>query len=207
MLYGSPPPRSARSSGVLGLAEHLSGRKASSVSVDGVLVDMDRVDLPISDGPPPQTPLTKKAKVSGGGLADMGQQAVSQLGSVPTSDPLCFRSLSPVFSPITGIGWSHLSSIPDTPSPLRKTIQGTTDPLISPQSDHEQNTNIYGPDPLSQCPPTPWFEHPAEDEEGVYPLIYPTADSCHFLIVQVGEGIAILQVRASSCWLAPVLTS
>ena len=72
--------------------------------------------------------LTKKAKASGGGLADMGQQA---LGSVPTSDPLCLRPLSPVLSPITGIGLSqvifvsvrtikrhhhHLSSMTDTPS-------------------------------------------------------------------------------------------
>jgi hypothetical protein len=107
---------------------------------------MDSIDLPFSDGRPPQTPLTKKTKLSGGGLADMGQQAVSHLGSVPTSDPLCLRSLSPVFSPITEIGWSQLSSIPDTPSPLRKTIQGITDPLISPQPDHEQNTNIYDHD-------------------------------------------------------------
>jgi hypothetical protein len=147
-LYGSPPPRRAGSSGVLDLASQLSGRKASSVRVDGALVDMDIGDLPFPDGPPPQTPLTKKAKASGGGLAggglaDMGQQA---LGSVPTSDPLCLRSLSLVLSPITGIGLSQVSSMPDTPSPLRQTLQGTSDVLISSQPDYEQNTDFYGQD-------------------------------------------------------------
>jgi hypothetical protein len=142
LLYGSPPPRRAGSSGVLNLASQLSGRKTSSVRVDGALVDMDIGDLPFPDGPPPQTPLTKKAKASGGGLADMGQQA---LGSVPTSDPLCLRSLSPVLSPITGIGLSQVSSMPDTPSPLRQTLRGTSDVLISSQPEYEQNTDLLWP--------------------------------------------------------------
>jgi hypothetical protein len=71
-----------------------------------------------------------------------GQQSVSQLGSVPLSDPDRLQSLSPVLSPITGIGFSQLSSIPDTPSPLRQTTMGTSDTGMSSQSDYETNTII-----------------------------------------------------------------
>ena len=52
-------------SGFLALAERLSGRQTSSVCVNGMLVDMERVKMPLPDGPPPQTPLTKRAKLSG----------------------------------------------------------------------------------------------------------------------------------------------
>lgn len=153
-LYGSPPGSSAVPSGFLALAERLSGHQASSVCVNGVLVNMnmERVKMPLPDGPPPQTPLTKRAKLSGQIAAQMdrqqqGQQSVSQLGSVPMSDPPdLHQSLSPVLSPITGIGFSQLSSIPDTPSPLRQATMGTIDTVISSQSDYETNTIIQDPD-------------------------------------------------------------
>jgi hypothetical protein len=133
-LYASPPGRSPVPSG------------------NGMLVDMERVKMPLPDGPPPQTPLTKRAKLSGQIAAQMdrqqqGQQSVSQLGSVPMSDPPdLLQSLSPVLSPITGIGFSQLSSIPDTPSPLRQATMGTIDTVISSQSDYETNTIIQDPD-------------------------------------------------------------
>ena len=139
-------------SGFLALAERLSGRQTSSVCVNGMLVDMERVKMPLPDGPPPQTPLTKRAKLTGQIAAQMerqqqGQQSVSQLGSVPMSDPPdLHQSLSPVLSPITGIGFSQLSSIPDTPSPLRQATMGTIDTVISSQSDYETNTIIQDPD-------------------------------------------------------------
>ena len=153
-LYGSPPGSSAVPSGFLALAERLSGHQASSVCVNGVLVNMnmERVKMPLPDAPPPQTPLTKRAKVCGQIAAQMerqqqGQQSVSQLGSVPMSDPPdLHQSLSPVLSPITGIGFSQLSSIPDTPSPLRQATMGTIDTVISSQSDYETNTIIQDPD-------------------------------------------------------------
>ena len=141
------------SSGFLALAERLSGRQASSVCVNGMLVDMERVKMPLPDGPPPQTPLTKRAKLSGQIAAQMdrqqqGQQSVSQLGSVPMSDPPDrLQSSSPVLSPITGIGVSQLSSIPDTPSPLRQGTMDTRDTVISSQSDYETNTIIQDEDP------------------------------------------------------------
>ena len=147
-LYGSPPGSSAVPSGFLALAERLSGHQASSVCVNGVLVNMnmERVKMPLTDAPPPQTPLTKRAKVCGQIAAQMerqqqGQQSVSQLGSVPMSDPPDrLQSSSPVLSPITGIGFSQLSSIPGTPSPLRNAAlrqgtMGTRDTVISSQSD------------------------------------------------------------------------
>ena len=140
-------------SGFLALAERLSGRQTSCVCVNGMLVDMERVKMPLPDGPPPQTPLTKRAKLSGQIAAQMerqqqGQQSVSQLGSVPMSDPPdLHQSLSPVLSPITGIGFSQLSSIPDTPSPLRQATMGTIDTVISSQSDYETNTIIQDEDP------------------------------------------------------------
>ena len=144
-LYGSPPassPVAPVPSCFLGLAERLSGHEASSVRVNGMLVRMERVKIPLQDGPPPQTPLTKRAKLSGHFAVQMdrqeqGQQSVSQLGSFPMSDaPDVLPSLSPVLSPITGIGFSQLSSIPDSPSPLRQATMGTIDTVISSQSDY-----------------------------------------------------------------------
>ncbi len=120
----------------LALAERLSGRQTSSLCVNGMLVDMERVKMPLPDGPPPQTPLTKRAKLSGQIAAQMerqqqGQQSVSQLGSVPMSDPPDrLQSSSPVLSPITGIGVSQFSSIPDTPSPLRQATAANPAPRV-----------------------------------------------------------------------------
>jgi hypothetical protein len=115
-----------------------------------MLVDMERVKVPLPDGPPPQTPLTKKVKLSWQITVQMdrqqqGQLSVSQLGSVPMSDTDQFKSFSPVLSPITGIGFSQLSSIPDTASPLRQTTMGTSDTVMSSQSDYE-TTIIQDPD-------------------------------------------------------------
>jgi len=82
-------------SGFLALAERLSGRQTSSVCVNGMLVDMERVKMPLPDGPPPQTPLTKRAKLSGQIAAQMERHPPGNRMAVRTgcmlSDYVIFR--------------------------------------------------------------------------------------------------------------------
>jgi hypothetical protein len=54
-------------------------------------------------------------------------------------------------------------------------------------------------DPLSEDPPTRLRGHTGEDKEGLlYPLIYPTADSCFFLVIQV-RGYCIHPETCAGC--------
>ena len=78
------PGRGPVPSCFLALAERLSGRQASSVRVNGMLVHMERVKMPLPDGPPPTALMS--------GISSSGQQQsaggiVSLTGSGPVLMP------------------------------------------------------------------------------------------------------------------------
>ena len=130
--YGIPSTEAAASP-FLGLAERLAGRRAASVTVNGVKIE--REGAPSSDDLPSELgPVQKKAKIEPADVVE--QQSVF---SSPDQVKVGVSQVdSPTLSPIKGLGFSQLSSL-GSPSPLREGMQaaqGTIFPLTSPSADN-----------------------------------------------------------------------
>ena len=134
VAYGIPSTAASVSpSPFLGLAERLAGRRAASVTVNGVSIP--REGAPSSDDLPSEfDPVQKKAKFETAGVVEKHPASSSPDSGVGK------QAQSPTLSPIKGLGFSQVSSL-GSPSPLREGIQetqGTILPLTSPSADKEE---------------------------------------------------------------------